>query len=120
MHRVTFFKAIKKQSKYKNVPRDYQGNQYHSIKEAKYARDLDIRKRVCEVVSWERQVRIDLHAHGKHICNYFIDFVVHLPSGEKQYVEVKGFETEVWRLKWKLFEAQLAEEEPDALLLIVR
>ena len=34
--------------------------------------------------------------------------------------EVKGFETEVWRIKWKLFEAQMAQEEPDALLLIVK
>ncbi len=120
MHIVRSFRATRKKSKYSNQPRDYSGNQYHSIKEAKYARDLDIRKRIGEVTKWERQVRIDLHAHGKHICNYFIDFVVYLSSGEKQYTEVKGFETDVWRIKWKLFEAQMNVEEPDALLLIVK
>ena len=35
-------------------------------------------------------------------------------------VEVKGFETDVWRLKWKLTEALLDELEPNAKLILVK
>jgi hypothetical protein len=120
IYRERSWKATRKKSKYANVPDDYQGQKYHSRFEAKYARDLDIRRRAGEIVSWERQVRIDLRAYGSHICNYFVDFLVHYPDGTREYVEVKGFATEVWRLKWKLFLAQMAETEPDAKLTVVK
>lgn len=119
-HRIKNWRYLKKQSKYKNSPRDYAGNQYHSIKEAKYARDLDLRKRAGEIVSWERQVRQELYAYEKHICNYFIDFVINHNDGSKEFVEVKGFATDVWRLKWKLFEAQMGKTNPCDVLTIVK
>jgi hypothetical protein len=102
------------------VPRDYDGNQYHSIKEAKYARDLDWRKKAGEIKSWKRQVKQMLYAYGKHICDYYIDFVVEYADGTIEMVEVKGFETDTWRLKWKLFEAQMQETQPNVLLTIIR
>jgi hypothetical protein len=119
-HRVRSFKNTRKKRKYGNIPEDYKGNKYHSRFEAKYARDLDVRKRAGEIESWERQVKIELTAHGKHICDYWIDFKVYYPNGEVEYVEVKGVETPVWRLKWKLFCAQMETIEPDARLTIVR
>lgn len=120
MHRIRKFSQTRKQSKYKNVPRDYNGHQYHSIFEAKVARDLDWRVKAGEIVSWERQVKISLYAYGAHICDYFIDFVAVRPDGTKEYIEAKGFVTDVWRLKWKLFEAQMREKEPDAQLIIIK
>ena len=93
------------QSKYSNIRREYDGITYHSGKEAAYARELDLRIKAGEIWRWERQKKISLDIGEYHICNYFIDFVVHHKDGTVEYVEVKGFETEVWRLKWKLFEA---------------
>ena len=54
------------------------------------------------------------------MCNYFIDFKVIYPNGSIELVEVKGFETDVWRLKWKLTEALLDELEPGATLVLVK
>lgn len=79
------------------------GVQYHSQKEAKYAGELMLRVRCGELKSWRAQVPIDLTVKGKKICTYTIDFVEMYPNGEEMWTEVKGFETEAWRLKWKLF-----------------
>jgi hypothetical protein len=93
----------KQPSKYHNRTNDYGGEIYHSIKEAGYAAELDLRVKAHDIRSWERQIRIPLDVRGYHICNYIIDFVVTHNDGIKEYVEVKGFETDIWRLKWKLF-----------------
>ncbi len=88
-----------------------------SKKEAGAARDLDLMIKAKEIKSWERQVRIPLDVNGYHICNYIIDFVVEHNDGTKEYLEIKGFETEVWRLKWKLFEA-LYGKKPNIKLTV--
>jgi len=49
-----------------------------------------------------------------------MDFVVTHNDGSLEYVEVKGFQTEVWRLKWKIFEAIFNKEHPDIILTIVK
>lgn len=72
-----------------------------------------------EIKDLERQVKIDLRAYDKHITNYYIDFVVTHNDDSKEYIEVKGFATEVWRLKWKLFEAQMNELEPGSVLTVI-
>lgn len=120
MYRIRSFSATRKKSKYKNQPRDYAGNQYHSIKEAKYAMDLDWRKKSGEIKDWKRQVKQELYAYGKHICDYYIDFVVEHNNSEIEMVEIKGFATDIWRLKWKLFEAQCNELHPEYILTVVK
>lgn len=120
MYRERSFRKVKTRSKYNNKTTIFKGKKYHSRFEAKYAQDLELRKIAGDVKSWDRQVKISLDVNGKHICNYYLDFVVYLPNGDKEYVEVKGFETDVWRLKWKLFEAIMSEREPNAILTVVR
>ena len=114
MYRIT------KTNKYGNIKQTFQGYSYDSKLEAGVAQDLDLRQKAGDIASWERQKTIRLYAYGKHICNYRIDFVVTHNDGIREYLEVKGFETDVWKLKWKLFEAQMAEEEPMARLTIIR
>lgn len=97
----------------------YNGLQFHSKREAAYAAELDLRKKGKAIRDWERQVKIDLSVGDFHICNYYIDFVVTHNDGTKEYVEVKGFATDTWRLKWKLFEA-LYSEKPQTLLTVVK
>jgi hypothetical protein len=106
-------------SKYSNIKQTYDGYSYDSKFEAQYAAQLDILCKGKVIKKWERQVKIDLRIKGVHICNYYIDFVVHHPDGIREYVEVKGFETDVWKLKWKMFEA-LYGGKANTKLTIVR
>lgn len=87
-----------------------------SKKEAQYAAELDLRIKAKDIKSWEKQYKIPIEINGKHICNYFIDFVITHLDGNKEYVEVKGMETEVWKLKWRLVEAL----HPDWKLTVIK
>lgn len=109
-----------RRNKYNAKPKTYNGITYHSTLEAKYAQDLDWRLKAKDIKSWKRQVKISLDVNGKHICNYYIDFVITHNDDSIQYIEVKGFETQVWKLKWKLFQALMNQREPEAILTIVK
>lgn len=106
-------------NKYGAKRQEYGGVQYHSKKEAGHAAELDLMQKAGLIKSWRRQERIDLSVNGFHICNYYIDFTVTHNDDSIEYVEVKGFETEVWRLKWKLFEA-LYSGIPNVRLTVVK
>ena len=96
---------IRRLNKYDNQSSTYNGVIYHSHKERSYAQELDLRVKAGELKEWKRQVPIDLVVNGIKICRYYIDFVEIDPKGNETYVEIKGYETAVWRLKWRLFDA---------------
>ena len=96
---------IKKQNKYNNQSKEYNGRYYHSKKEAAYAQELDLLKKAGEIKDWKPQHRVSLDVNGYHICNYIVDFLVTNKYGEEELHEVKGFETDLWRIKRKLLEA---------------
>lgn len=104
-------------TKYHNKRQEYGGHSYMSKLEADIAWQLDMRIKAGEVESYKRQVKIPLTVKGKHICNYFIDFVVKCTDGTTEYLEAKGFETDVWRMKWKIFEA-LYEGKKNVKLIV--
>lgn len=104
-----------KRSKYGNIKTEYNGNKYDSKAEALYAKQLDYRKLSGEVISWERQVPVRLEVNGQLVCKYIADFKVLLSTGKFQWVDVKGVETDVFKLKHKLMKALYPEIE----LLIV-
>ena len=106
-------------NKYGNKSQTYEGITYASKKEAGFAQELVFRVRSGDVKSWSRQKKISLDVNGYHICNYYIDFVIEHNDGTLEYVEVKGFETEVWRLKWKIFEATYSHL-PNIKLTVVK
>ncbi len=99
-----YYKSFSK-SKYKAVKQNYNGYSYDSKLEANWAAQLDLMIKAKEVKKWERQHKISIDIDGIHICNYFIDFKVWFTDGRVEYHEVKGYETEVWKLKWKLSKA---------------
>ncbi len=107
-------------SKYGAKRQDYNGILYHSKKEAGYAAELDLRVKAKDLLKWERQEKISIDVNGYHICNYYIDFTLYYSDGTKEYVEVKGFETETWRLKWKLFEALHEKMYPNSRITVVK
>ena len=114
---------VKNRTKY-NVgsreTREHNGVYYDSKLEAGYAAKLDILVNGGAIKSWRRQVTVPLTAYGKQICTYRVDFEITHNDGHIEFVEVKGFETPVWRIKWKLFEAMMNAERPDIELTVVR
>lgn len=99
----------------------YGGINFRSKKEAAYAQELDWRKKAGEVLKWEYEPKLSLEVNGCWIATYYIDFKVWLSDGSIEYVEVKGFETKDWALKWRLLQA-LQEEvlEAGARLVLVK
>lgn len=110
----------KRYSKFGNKRQTVDGRSYHSKKEASYAIDLAWKKKIGEVVNIIPQYKLDLRVNGKHITNYFIDFKVEYTDGRVELVEVKGFETDLWLVKWRLTEALLEELEPGAKLVLIK
>ena len=88
---------------------EYDGRWYQSKAEATFAAGLDLRLKAKEIVWWKPQVPIKLMVNGHLICTYKLDFAIYHLDGHLEYVEVKGHETNVWKLKWKLLHA-LKEE----------
>lgn len=108
-----------KKNKYGSVKQTYDGYSYHSKAEANYAAELDMRVKAKDIKSWTRQKKIEFYAYGKHICNYYVDFVIFHNDGVQEYTEIKGFHTETWRLKRKLMEAWIKSEEPQNKYTII-
>ena len=118
MHSERKFRFFRR-AKYGNRRTFYGGYWYQSKLEADYARDLDLRVKAKDITSWERQKNIPLKLGGIHVCDYRIDFIVYHNDGTTEYVETKGYKTDVWRLKWKIFEAMYGDK-PDCKLTVVR
>lgn len=118
--RTSFTASRFTRSKYGAATTVYEGSRYHSKKEAAYARKLDLLRHAQDdrerVVEWRRQIKVPLHVNGVLIANYYCDFLVSFADGREEWHEVKGFETEVWRLKEKLFRAVF----PMRILKVIR
>lgn len=92
----------------------YQRNRYYQTKKAgkndsKFeggkARELELLKKTGAIKDYQEQVKLDLIVNGYLVCTYRIDFVIYHLDGTTEYLETKGYATEAWKLKWKLFEA---------------
>lgn len=97
----------------------FQKNSYYKIAkqgsndskfEAGKSQDLALLKRAGEIKDFTEQVKIPIEVNGFHICNYYIDFVIEHNDGTTEYLETKGFATDIWKLKWKLFEATYSDK----------
>ena len=111
---------IKRYNKYKAEKQSFGGRSYHSKKEADYAVNLAWKEKLGEIKEITPQYKIDIRVNGKHITNYFIDFRVEYADGRVELIEVKGFQTPEWLLKWRLTEALIDEIEPGAKLVLVK
>ena len=111
---------LRRTNKYKAEKQTFNGRSYHSKKEADFAANLEWQKKAGEIKEIIPQYKLDIRVKGKHITNYFIDFKVVYTDGRTELIEVKGFATDVWNLKWKLTEALLEEIEPGAKLVLVK
>jgi len=108
-----------KSNKYGAVKKEYKGGLYHSTKEAIHAQELDLLLKTKKIKSWRRQVKIDLQSNGYHIANYYVDFEVTHNDGLIEFQEVKGYETDVFKMKWRLFESMYGRN-PNYRLTIIK
>ena len=100
--------------KYRNKP----SHGYRSQLERHYAAHLDIMMHAVDpkerVAEWEYESERCAHrivVNGVDICGYMLDFWVRYADGREEFVEIKGFGTEAWRLKWKLVRACFPENQ---------
>ena len=103
-HAVLFKKRFAK-NKFGAVRQTYKGRSYHSKLEARHAEELDWRVKAGEITEIIPQFKIEIKVRGVFICNYYIDFRIRLADKSYEYIEVKGFETDIWRMKWRLVTA---------------
>lgn len=81
--------------------RTFMGRVYHSKAEAHYAARLDLERKAGKIHAWDSQRPLPIIVAGVHICTVLVDFAVVDKSGTR-FIEVKGHETEVYKLKKKL------------------
>ncbi len=103
MARVYF--SNNRKNKFNAKKKQYNGRYYDSILEANYAESLDWQKKLGEIAEITPQYKISLDVAGVHIANYYMDFKVEFFDGRIEMHEVKGAETPLWRMKWRLAKA---------------
>lgn len=94
-------------NKYNSKITFYNGQKFHSKKEAEHAKKLDLLIKAKKIKSYSRQHKIPISINGHHICNYIVDFVILKKDNTKELHEVKGFMTPVAKIKIKMAEATL-------------
>lgn len=77
--------------------------------EAGKAKELELLKKAGQIKDFREQVKIPLVVNGYLISNYYIDFVINHNDGTTEYLETKGYATDTWKMKWKIFEALFSD-----------
>ncbi|WP_035430896.1 DUF1064 domain-containing protein [Bacillus sp. UNC322MFChir4.1] len=97
-------------SKYRNKKVELDGHVFDSKAERDYYEGLKIRQAAGEIQGFELQPVFELQPafkkNGKAFkkITYKADFMVYLPGGEVEVIDIKGLATETFKVKMKLFE----------------
>ena len=108
-------------SKYHSIRTLYNGEWYDSKREANYAKQLDLLRRAVledeRVISVERQPGCLLVEGSKGVrpVTYRADFKITYANNRVEIVDVKGFQTAVFKLKLKLMKSKY----PDIAIKLV-
>jgi hypothetical protein len=92
-------------SKYRNSPTIVDGVRYASKAEARRGAELALLQRAGKIGDLVRQPRFPLKVNGQLVCTYVADFTYRLNAGETVVEDVKGVETEAFKIKRKLLRA---------------
>ena len=85
------------QHKFYAQPTELDGIKFASKKEATYYADLKLRQAAGIVLFFLRQVPFHLPGNIRYVC----DFAEFLEDGQVRFVDVKGFKTDMYKLKVK-------------------
>lgn len=91
-------------------PTELDNIKFASRKEARYYKELKLRQQAGEVLFFLRQVPFHLTGGVKYVC----DFQVFLSNGTVEFVDIKGMETDIFKLKKK----QVEELYPIEIIII--
>ena len=92
-------------NKYKNIKTVVDGITFDSKREAFYYRLFKKQEELGHIKDLKLQTKLDFKIDGKKIFTYKPDFEYEDEYGH-HYIDVKGVETPVFRLKKKLIEAK--------------
>lgn len=96
-------------SKYRAVITKVDGIKFRSKAEADRYSELKILERANEITCLKLQPKYNLDGRqGFHVCNYIGDFQYYDKDGSCICEDVKGIETELFKLKWKLVHQEYA------------
>lgn len=95
------------------------GKKYDSKFEASYSLYLDQEIKKGNLKNYETHQKIELIVNNYRICNYYIDFIAYWENGITEYIETKGYQTVIWKMKWRLFEA-LYSDIPEIKITLVQ
>lgn len=108
--------APAKRSKYGNIKTEVDGISFDSRKEADYYCQLKLLKKAGEIKDFGLQPRFVLqegfNKNGvRHRpITYYADFVVENLDGTTDVIDVKGVETQAFKIKQKLFEYKFKDK----------
>ena len=91
----------KKKSKYKANRVEIDGVKFDSQKEADYYCELKLRLQAGEINGFCRQAEFILDGGIRYIADFIVFYKDHT-----EVIDVKGFKTDVYKLKKKLFESR--------------
>jgi hypothetical protein len=100
----------KKPPKYGNRKTERDGVTYDSKGEADRAAVLEVLEMAGRISGLTKQFRIPLLVGDKKVCTYVADFKYE-QDGKVVIEDFKGFETDTFKLKWKLLQALHPEWE---------
>jgi hypothetical protein len=107
--------------KYNAIRTIYNGYPYDSKFEANYAMQLDWRLKAKDIKGWDRQYPIEIRSPaGELIRRHKVDFRIHHRDGSFELAEVKGFETQEYRLLKKLIETLWLPANLDHVYTVVK
>lgn len=107
---------LQRTAKYNNKKTVYKDRLYDSKGEAGLAQELDLLVKAKKFLKVDPQVTFNLYGkNGGKICTHRVDFVATLPDHTREVYEYKGFATEIWRMKLKLF----VDNYPDIRYVVV-
>ena len=90
-----------------------QGHIHQSKLESGHCDKIEMLLRAGEFEKVETQVSFNLFASGsvfpKKVCTHIVDKLVTYKDGRQEVIESKGFSTDCWILKKKIFEANYPE-----------
>lgn len=119
-YRVNFLKKAGKKNKYNATKIDFNGYRFDSKLEARVYEDLLFQLNAGDLKEIQRQVKIPLMVNGVLICTYICDFKTVDKHGQVTYVEAKGLEMPVFKMKLKLFMALLPEIDNGAEFQMIK
>lgn len=94
--------------KFRNQPVELDGHRFASKAEARRYQELKLMERAGEIAELQLQPRFKLMVGEHHVCTYVGDFhYLDVKAGVYKTEDVKGFQTDAFRIKAKLMKACL-------------